>query len=58
MGERAGSTGRGCDLIEAGLNEAAGGGHYGDSGEGLLGLDVESWLERASGKRLVCARDR
>ena len=24
----------------------------------LLALDVESWLERASGKRLVCARDR
>src|SRR5262249_15593774 len=58
VGEWARSMGRECDLIEAGLNEAAEVGRYGDSGEGLLGLDVESWLERSSGNRLVLARDR
>ena len=40
--------GRECDLIEAGLNEAAGGWALGDSGKCLFALDVEPGWPRKS----------
>jgi hypothetical protein len=46
------------DLTEAGLNEAAGGWALWDSGKVFSALDVEPRLGRASGKQVVCARNR
>jgi hypothetical protein len=42
------------DLTEAGLNEAAGNGHYGESAGGLLAMDIGEGALSLQQRRFAC----